>query len=235
MSSTSSYDMQFLITLKGRDLYANLIRKKGNLNGIKTHIIDLTSEHPDFSALKKASPQSRIIFNGHCNPGSDRLRQLSSSEDPTRKSGQTVDDLASILFTHASQLKSSTSSKHKVKISVIGCFSAVDDGENKSFSYRLSRKLGEKQVNTIHATVNGYNNFVQMHLFGKKKVGKLVQDLHHEKDGYKSSFVTEKGETIKHDYRKKECEKASMSISASVGLGILSMGILFAGALFSKK
>jgi hypothetical protein len=233
---TSSCDMQFLVTTKGMDASARLIIKKGKLNGIKTHVIDLTKEHPNFSILKIATEQSKIIFNGHCNPGSDRLRELSTYEDSSRKSGKPVEYFTDLLFTHAPQLKSSTSASKRVKISVIGCFSAVDDGENRSFSYRLSRLLSEKEDNTIHATVNGYNNFVMMHAFGKKKVGKLVGDLHHEKDGYKSSFVTEKGVTIRHDYRKKECEKRTISPSVTaVGLGILSVGILLVGSVFSRK
>jgi hypothetical protein len=196
----TKYDQQVILSL-GRGGTALGLNAKAAKAGIPSESIDLRDSQSPLEAISKLTPRSRLYIAGHCNKGLNSI----TSDEKVRK---TFQDYVDLLIKHAPHLISNTS-EDKIKVSVIACFGAVDNGNDKSFGYQLSQALDTAK---IRAEVLARTEVMSRWLDDNhpELYQKLVGNKHHE-NGSKISFVTEKGVTTETpvDYPSKKTLKRS--------------------------
>ncbi|WP_068467033.1 SH2 domain-containing protein [Candidatus Protochlamydia phocaeensis] len=175
------YDQQLILNLGSGRSGAGL-NAKANKQHIPSQMIDLRSNE-DLSTLSKLTPSSRLYIIGHCSPGLDYIE----SDEGKRV---TVDEYVKMLIDHSPELRKGTP-QNKVKISIVACYGGVDNGEQKSFGFRLSQALAKAG---IHAEVLARTDYVSRWQGNPEDYKKFVGGQYHE-EGSKLIFTTENGVT----------------------------------------
>lgn len=176
------YDHQCVLDL-GSGNTANALQNKAIKKDLSTEIINLKEIIIKHIDLGKLTSRSRLYIIGHCGPGSSYIE--SDKDKLGNATKVTAEQFAQML---QDKLKTSSSSKQRIKISLVACNAAVGKGQKKSFAYQLSQALANKgidaEVIARTGAMNRWNNNTN------KDYQKLVDNKYHV-SGSKESFTTD--------------------------------------------